>query len=83
MPSPIKSEGIIQHQYPDFRIKAPLMSTSPLKADIGVKEGVSENTMFEVLERVISESAEASFDATEFEIVSGRDFAPGMLIREK
>ncbi len=29
------------------------------------------------------ESAEASFDATEFEIVSGRDFAPGMLIREK
>ena len=103
----------LQHQYPDFRIKAPLLSTSPLKADIGVKEGVSENTMFEVLERVISEdgkmhyehvgvirpirgrikdnrymvteeeSAEASFDATEFEIVSGRDFAPGMLIREK
>lgn len=103
----------LQHQYPDFRIKAPLLSTSPLKADIGVKEGVSENTMFEVLERVISEdgkmhyenvgvirpvrgkikdnrymvteeeSAEASFDATEFEIVSGKDFAPGMLIREK
>lgn len=103
----------LQHQYPDFRIKAPLLSTSPLKADIGVKEGVSENMMFEVLERVISEdgkmhyehvgvirpvrgrvkdnrymvteeeSAEASFDATEFEIVSGRDFAPGMLIREK
>ena len=28
------------------------------------------------------ESEEASYDATEFELVSGKDFFPGMLIRE-
>lgn len=102
----------LQRQYPDFRIKAPLLSTSPLKADIGVKEGIDENTLFEVLERVITEhgkihyehvgiirpvkgrikdnrymvieeeSADAAIDATEFEVVSGKDFVSGMLIRE-
>ena len=103
----------LQHQYPDFRIKAPLLSTEPLKADVGLKEGITEDTLFEVLERVISEdgkmhyekvgvirpvkgkikdnrymaaeneSEEAAFDATEFEVVSGKDFVAGMLIREK
>lgn len=102
----------LQHQYPDFRIKAPLLSTSPLKADVGVKEGIDENTKFEVLERIITEegkvkyerigvirpikgkikdnrymvteeeSENASLDATEFEVISGRDFVVGMLIRE-
>ncbi len=102
----------LQHQYSDFRIKAPLLSTQPLKADIGVKEDVTENSRFEVLERVLDqegrvsyeqvgiikpikgkikdnrfmvtteESQDASLDATEFEKVSGKDFFPGMLIRE-
>lgn len=102
----------LQHQYPDFRIKAPLLSVSPLKADVGVKEGIDDNTRFEVLEREIteegkvkyervgvirpikgkvkdnrymiteSESENAKLDATEFEVVSGKDFAVGMLIRE-
>lgn len=102
----------LQHQYSDFRIKAPLLSTQPLKADIGVKEDVTEDSRFEVLERVldnvgkvsyeqvgiikpvkgrikdnrymvtIEESQDASLDATEFEKVSGKDFYPGMLIRE-
>ena len=103
----------LQHEYPEFRIKAPLLSTSPLKADVGVKEGIKDDMLFEVLERVITddgkmhyetvgvirpvkgkikdnrylvtedESAEATLDATEFEVVSGKDFMPGMLIREK
>ena len=103
----------LQHQYPDFRIKAPLLSTEPLKADVGLKEGVTEDTQFEVLERVISEdgkmhyekvgvirpvkgkikdnrymateeeSVDAALDATEFEVVSGKNFFAGMLIREK
>ena len=30
-----------------------------------------------------NESEEAAFDATEFEVVSGKDFVAGMLIREK
>ena len=103
----------LQHEYPEFRIKAPLLSTSPLKADVGVKEGIKDDMLFEVLERVITddgkmhyetvgvirpvkgkikdnrylvtedESAEATLDATEFEVVSGKNFVPGMLIREK
>ena len=102
----------LQHQYADFRIKAPLVSTEPLKANIGMKEDVTEDSRFEVLERVMNEegkvsyervgtikpvkgkikdnrymvtsdeSREAAFDATEFEKVSGKDFQPGMLIRE-
>lgn len=102
----------LQHQYPDFRIKAPLLSASPLRADVGVKEDVNEKTLFEVLERVVGEdgkiqyehvgvirpvkgkikdnrymvteeeSADAAIEATEFEVVSGKDFAEGMLIRE-
>ena len=102
----------LQHQYADFRIKAPLISTQPLKADVGVKEDITEKSRFEVLERVLDqegkvsyeqvgiikpvkgrikdnrfmvtaeESQDASLDATEFEKVSGKDFFPGMLIRE-
>lgn len=102
----------LQRQYADFRIKAPLLSTEPLKADVGVKEGITEDTQFEVLERAIDkdgrvtyervgvikpkkgkikdnrylvtaeESDKAALDATEFEKVSGGNFARGMLIRE-
>ena len=102
----------LQHQYADFRIKAPVLSINPIKADIGLKEDVTENSRFEVLERVLDsegkvsyeqvgiikpikgkikdnrfmvtaeESQDALLDATEFEKVSGKDFYPGMLIRE-
>lgn len=102
----------LQHQYADFRIKAPLISTEPLKADVGLKEDITEDSRFEVLERVLNDdgkvsyehvgvikpvkgkikdnrfmateedSKEATYDATEFEKVSGKDFYPGMLIRE-
>lgn len=102
----------LQHQYADFRIKAPLISSQPLKADIGKKEDVTEDSRFEVLERVLDEDGKVSFehvgvikpvrgkikdnrymvtkdesndallDATEFEKVSGKEFFPGMLIRE-
>jgi len=39
----------LQHAFPDFRIKAPLLSTSPLMADVGLKEGITEDSRFEVL----------------------------------
>ena len=102
----------LQHQYPDFRIKAPLLSTDPLKADVGMKEDITEKSRFEVLERVMDDNGHISYervgiikpvpnkikdnrymvtdeelnksslDATEFQIVSGKDFYPGMFIRE-
>lgn len=105
-----KNIALLQHSYPDFRIKAPLISVNPLKADVGLKEDVSEKSQFEVLEQVVddkgkltyervgvirpvknkikdnrylaSDENSMSIDATEFEKVSGRDFFPGMLIRE-
>lgn len=107
-----KNIAQLQHQYADFRIKAPLLSVNPLKADVGLKEDITEDSRFEVLERniddkgrvsyervgvikpvsgkikdnrymeTVEESSAAALDATEFEVVSGHDFFPGMLIRE-
>lgn len=45
----------LQQEYEEFRTKTPLLSVEPLKAYIGMKEGVTENSRFEVLEVVITE----------------------------
>ena len=45
-----KNIADLQHDFADFRIKAPLVSTEPLKAYIGMKEDVTEKSKFEVLE---------------------------------
>jgi hypothetical protein len=42
----------LQHSYEAFRTKTPLISTEPLTAYIGLKEGVSVDTKFEVLESI-------------------------------
>lgn len=102
----------LQHNYEPFRIKAPLISTEPLKAYVGLKEDVSPSRQYEVIERILNEDgsiryervgiirpvagriwdnryksyedegADTGIRATEFEKVSGKDFFPGMLIRE-
>ena len=51
-----KNIADLQHSFPDFRIKAPLVSTSPLSANIGMKEDVTEDSRFEVLERSIDDN---------------------------
>jgi len=38
------------HEVEAFRVKVPLLSTEPLTASIGMKEGVDKNSRFEVLE---------------------------------
>ena len=45
----------LQKIYPDFRIKATITSTDPIQADIGLKEGVTPNDRYEVLECKINE----------------------------
>lgn len=42
----------LQTQFEEFRTKTPLLSIDPLTADIGMKEGVSPKSRFEVLDRV-------------------------------
>lgn len=47
-----KNLSDLQHKFDDFRIKAPLINTSPLQCAIGMKEDVNEKSRFEVLEVV-------------------------------
>lgn len=57
-----KNIAELQHQYADFRIKAPLLSISPLMADVGVKEDITEKSTFEVLQRVLDEEGRVSYE---------------------
>lgn len=107
-----KSISELQKSFDEFKVFTPLISTAPLCAYIGLKEGVGEDSRFEVLEKVLdtegrtkyervgivkplkgkiwdnrfmaSFEKEEGFDLeyTTFEKISGRDFIPGMLIRE-
>lgn len=106
-----KNIAELQHAHPDFRIKAPLVSTEPLRVHVGLKEDITPESRFEVLEREIDDNGHvvykrvglirpkkdliwdnrymadstdknATLGYTEFEIVSGKDFYPGMLVRE-
>lgn len=40
----------LAHDFEDFRTKVPLVSTAPITAYVGLKEGVSSKSRFEVLE---------------------------------
>ena len=107
-----KNIADLQHEFAEFRIKAPLISVEPLKAYVGMKEDINEKSRYEVLEAVPDErgvttykrvglikpikgkiwdnrfmadeekTTEAALDGTYFEIISGKDFYPGVLIRE-
>ena len=51
-----KNLADLQHSFSEFRIKAPLVSTEPLKAYVGMKEDITEDSRFEVLERSIDDN---------------------------
>jgi hypothetical protein len=51
----------LQHSYEAFRTKTPLISVEPLTAYVGLKEGVSEHTRFEVLETVQKENGKVEY----------------------
>lgn len=101
----------LQKNFEAFKVKTPLVSTEPLCADIGMKEGITEDSRFEVLETVIEDNkvkykkvgeikpvagmirdnrymaleegaSGSDLKYTTFKKISGRDFYPGMLIRE-
>lgn len=107
-----KSISDLQKSFDEFKVFTPLISTEPLCAYIGLKEGVDEDSRYEVLEKTIDNDGRtryervgevkpvkgqiwdnrfmAEFDKedgsnlkyTTFKKVSGKDFYPGMLIRE-
>lgn len=107
-----KSISELQKSFDEFKVYTPLVSTQPLSAYIGLKEGVDEDSRFEVLERVVGDDGRTKYErvgeikpvkgqiwdnrfmaaddheegsdlnCTTFAKVSGKDFFPGMLIRE-
>ncbi len=103
----------LQENYDIFKTKTPLLTAEPeLTAKIGLKEGVTLKTKFEVLEQQLDENGKTKYvqvgklkvskkapiwdnqygadednkdqttDRTYFEKVSGKDFYPGLLIRQ-
>ncbi len=102
----------LQKQFDEFKVFSPLVSTDPFVSYIGLKEGITENSKFEVLEISIDENGKTSYSrkgvlkpikgkiwdnrymaefeenydssitGTSFEVISGSDFYPGMLLRE-
>ncbi len=45
-----KAISQLQKQHPQFRVRTPLATTSPITAKIGLREDVTENSLYEVLE---------------------------------
>ena len=45
-----KAIAQLQKQHPQFRVRTPLFSVSPITAQIGLREDVDENSKYEVLE---------------------------------
>lgn len=45
-----KAIAQLQKEHPEFRVRTPLLSTSPITAHIGIREDVTDNSRFEVLE---------------------------------
>jgi hypothetical protein len=51
-----KAIAQLQKEHPEFRVRTPLISSSPITAHIGIREDVTEDSRFEVLE--VGETAE-------------------------
>lgn len=45
----------LQHEFEEFRTKSPLVSAQPITAYVGIKEGVTKDSRFEVLEIIEKE----------------------------
>ena len=52
----------LQREYEEFRTKSPLVSVEPLTAYVGMKEGVTAKTKFEVLEVVEMENGKHKYN---------------------
>ena len=56
-----KSISELQKSFDEFKVYTPLVSSSPLYAYIGLKEGVDENSRYEVLEKIVDENGRTSY----------------------
>lgn len=51
----------LQREYEVFRTKTPLMSTEPLSAKIGLKEGLEKGDKYEVLEQILNKEGKTEY----------------------
>ena len=56
-----KNIADLQHKFGEFRIKAPLISVTPIKAYVGMKEDITQDSRYEVLEQVINDKGITSY----------------------
>ncbi len=56
-----KSISDLQKSFDEFKAFSPLVSSSPLYAYIGLKEGVDEDSKYEVLEKTINENGRTEY----------------------
>ncbi len=56
-----KAISELQKNFDEFKIFSPLISTEPLISYIGIKDGVIENSKFEVLEMSIDENGKTIY----------------------
>lgn len=52
----------LQRAYPDFRIKALITSTEPIQAEIGLKECITPDSVFEVLEMDVNDKGIVTYN---------------------
>lgn len=52
---------MLQRNFESFKIKTPLISTAPLCAEIGLKEGITSDSKFEVLEAVADKDGHITY----------------------
>lgn len=57
-----KSISNLQKAFDEFKVFTPLVSTEPLYAYIGLKEGVDEDSRYEVLERSLEENGRTAYN---------------------
>lgn len=51
----------LQNEFEEFRVKTPLVSNTPLTAFIGMKEGITDDSRFEVLEVIENEDGSREY----------------------
>ncbi len=51
----------LQKEYESFKVKVPLLSTEPITAHVGLKEGITKDSRFEVLEKVVNKAGEYEY----------------------
>lgn len=57
-----KAISELQKSFDEFKVFTPLLSSSPLTAYIGVKEGVEESSTYEVLEKQLDENGRTHYE---------------------